>query len=281
MDVPNWLVTRGKAMSRVIATVLPCLFFLSGCSGVPDCDSSRAEDLMESHVYTLVANAFDKTSRPALQKASGSEAKKEFPDAIPIPPRHQAILDAYHPFLSVDHDTMWLSPRLSAQMPERFQVIGLGSYLKMEKYKALRSALKVSLTDHEHLPDRTEGGRTYTKVCRARLWIEPTSKSAQKVEPITLIYSANSPPRTSVPIHIGINFFESSEAPLPFALTEMEKIELMMFGATRDKEARPLPQRPHARIQRVGLRALRHEIEAAEAGAKTSPGKTDGAARIG
>jgi hypothetical protein len=220
---------------------------------------------MAAQVYTIVSRAFDDVSQSALQKAAQSASQKAFPAAIPVPPRHQAMIDAYQPFLAVDHDVMWLLPRLYARMPEGWQEIGLGTYLRKSNFRELRSEIRVRLTDHERLPDRTEGGINYTKVCRAKLWIESTSDSVPKVAPITLVYSANSPPRTSVPIHIGINFFEASEAPLPFSLTEMEKIQLMMFGATRDKEARPAPQRPLARIQRVGLRALRVHVEAAEA----------------
>lgn len=233
---------------------------------------------MEAHVYTVMTRAFENVSQSALRKAAQSASQKSYPAAIPITPRHQAMMDAYHPFLAVDHDVMWLLPRLYAQMPEGFREIGLGTYLRKGNFRELRSEIKVRLTDHEHLPDRTEGGRTYTKVCRAKLWIESTSKSAPKVEPITLIYSANSRPRTSVPIHIGINFFDSSEAPLPFALTEMEKIELMMLGATRDKEARPVTQRPLSRIQRIGLRALRLHVEAAEAKDRKQPGKAGASA---
>ncbi|KQV54057.1 MULTISPECIES: hypothetical protein [unclassified Duganella] len=234
---------------------------------------------MESHVYTVISKAFEKVSERALQKAAQSASQKAFPTAIAVTPRQQAMVDAYQPFLAVDHDVMWLLPRFYAQMPEGWQNLGVAFYLRMNDFKALRSEIKVRLTDHEKLPDRSEGEISYTKVCRAKLWIESTSKSGQKPEPITLIYSANSRPRTSVPIHIGINFFEASEAPLPFSLTEMEKLELMMYAAIRNKEAQPMPQRPLSRIQRVGLRALRLHMEAAEAKERALPGKTDGAAQ--
>jgi hypothetical protein len=236
---------------------------------------------MEAHVYTVMTRPFEKVPELVMQKAAQSASQKAFPAAIPVSPRHQAMLDAYHPVLSINNDVSWLLPRLYAKIPEGYQQYGLDFHLSRKSFQALRTEVKVRLTDHERLPDRTEGGITYTKVCRAKLWIEPASKPAPKVEPITLVYSANSRPRSFVPMHIGINFFEASEAPLPFSLTEMEKVELMMFGATRDKQAQPRPQQPLSRIQRAGLRALRLQMEAAEAKGKTLPGKTGGAAQAG
>ena len=225
---------------------------------------------MASTVYTVVKNAL----REYDDSRGGSQ--EPIAPAVPLSSRHEAMIDMYHPHLAVAHDKKWLVPRLAAQKPEKYKAVDLPVYLMLQDYQALRSAVKVRLTDHEHLPDRTEDQKTYVKVCRAKLEIQPAAESTRKLQPVTLIYSVNPPPRGSrshsaSPFYVAINFFEASEPPLPFSLSDSEKVALMAMGATRDIQARPKPQDPTLRVTRVGLRALRRHMEASEGQSEKAP----------
>jgi hypothetical protein len=219
---------------------------------------------MASTVYALVINKLREGGE------SLSSARGPVPDAVEMSPRHEAITNMYFPYFAVANDAKWLRPRLEVRTPERYKNVDLpiAFMLELDDFAAIRSAVKVRLTDHEQLPDRTEDQRT--KVCRAKLIIEPVAKSTEPVEPITLIYSLNPTPRGSrlssaSPLYVPINFFEASESPLPFQLSDREKVELMAMGATNDIQAQPQPQAPTFRIKRVALRAFRRHIEITEA----------------
>src|SRR5574343_1365273 len=171
------------------------------------------------------------------------------------------MVDLYHPHIAMAHDRAWLLPRLEALAPENLRHGDLGVYLMLHDYQVLRKALKIALTEHEHLPDLTEGTRTYKHVCRARLSIAPSNDPKAASEPITLIYSANAPPRSRrYPLYIAVNLFEASEPPLSFALSGSERVMLMALGATRSMEAIAKPQTPEVRITKRGLRALRQYL---------------------
>ena len=231
---------------------------------------------MTTTVYTLAINSLAQGGKRSSDSQDSSFA------SVQISPRDQAVMDVYHPYAAVAQDRKWLMPRLAAGKPERYKAVSFPVYLMLNDFKVIRSAVKVRLADHEHLPDRTEDQRSYTKVCRAKLRIEPASAPNDGVETITLIYSINPSPRNSrshsaSPFYIAVNFFETSDPPLPFQLSDREKVFLMMFGATNDIEAQPRHQEPTLRITRVALRAFRRHMEAIEVASKfthnpSSPG---------
>ncbi|MFT3719605.1 hypothetical protein [Pseudorhodoferax sp.] len=254
---------------RSFVCLLLTLALLSGCDRVPDYDSKEAQDLMRTTVYTLVKNALRETG-------TSDDGQAQKPLALQISDRHQAMIDMYHPHVAIAVDGKWLRSRLETGAPDLFKGENFTAYLMLKNYGVIREAVSVSLAQHEPLPDRVEDKRTYKKVCRAKLTIAPNGQSSKKFESINLTYSVNPPPRSgrtsaASPFYVAVNFFEATEPPLPFSLSESEKVALMALGAVKDIRAVPRPQSPETRVIKIALRAFRAYMESEEATATEAP----------
>ena len=251
------LITRFLLLSFVAACV-------AACDREPECDSERAEELMADTVYTLMKNALRHSGESTVDARDPTLA------AVGTSSRHEAITDMYFPHLAIAQDRKWLQPRISARIPETLKHVELPVYLMMRDFEAIRRAVKVRLASYERVPKRTQDGRTYSKVCRATVFIEPTINSIRESDAITLTFSLNPTPRSNressaSPIYAAINFFDATEAPLSFPLSDDEKIALMTMGATKDIQAQPKPQEPTLRLTKRALRAFRRYFESIEA----------------
>lgn len=216
---------------------------------------------MAEIVYKTVKNTFRDDG------ASKSDKGAPIRPAVQMSPRHEAMADVYHPHLMVAHDTQWLRSRLKDQAPEMYRDERLDIYLVLGNYEVIRRAISVRLSNYEHLPDITEDQRTYRKVCRAKLTIQPNIEAAKKAEPITLIYSLNAEPRSRrTPLYIPINFFEATEPPLPFSLSDSERTALKMMGFRGEPD-----QDPILRIRRKALRGFRNYVEGTTALVEEAP----------
>ena len=278
---------ESRLIQKRFVYLLPIFVLLAGCDRVPDCDSNSTRELMEKTVYRLVKSSLAET-RPSgvIATQNGS--------VVEVSARHQAMMDMYHPYVAIAVDKKWLRLRLEAEAPEALKGDNFRLYLMLKNFKVVRDAVNVKLSNFVQLPDRVEGARTYRKVCRATLTITPTAQSLRTFEPIELTYSANPKPtssRTSAanPIYIPINFFEATEPPLPFELSDSEKVVLIAMGATKDIRAIPRSQSPDTRITRQALRAFRASLEGKHPPAmeapnpsieRTSPGKPGAASQV-
>lgn len=254
--------------------LLLTLALLSGCDRTPDCDSKSAQELIRITVYTLVKNAL-------REKRTTDDDSEQKPLAWQMHHRQQALIDMYHPQAAIANDAKWLRSRLKAGAPDLFKGESFATYLMLNNYKVIREAVSVNLAEYEPLPDRVKGERTYKNVCRAKLTIIPNNQSSKKFESIQLTYSVNSPPRGSrtssaSPLYVPVNLFEVTEPPLPFSLSDSEKLALMALGAVKDIRAVPRPQSPQTRVTRMALRALRSYIESEEATHAEAPNPSSG-----
>ena len=286
--------SRMNPKTRIFLSLL-LLVHLAACDRVPDCDDRGAEKLMARTVYRLTAYALCDTG--SLLGYNSPIPTGLFPAAMEMSPRHAAITDMYFPSRMIALDRNWLRPRIAAQMLERYRALNCLSSLIPDDFEAIRRAVGVRLVDHERLPDRMENGRTYTKVCRAKLIIEPAVQSDKVAEAITLTYSLNPSPLQNFrfhtnagPFYVPVNFFEATEPPLLFPLSDNEKMALMTMGAARDIQAKPESPSPDLRIQRRALRAFREYFEHTEVSPtatpnpaidRASPGKPDAIPRMG
>lgn len=252
-----------RLSQKILAWLLPLMALLSGCDRVPDCDSKEAHELIQRTVYMLVKNAL-------REEGTSGYDQEQKPLEFQISNRHQAMIDMYQPHIAIAFDKKWLRPRLEAEVPDTFKGENFAVYLMLKDYKAIRDAVSVNITQHEILPDRVEGERTYRKVCRAKLTITPTVHSSRAFESVHLTYSVNPPPRSSrtsaaSPFYVAVNFFEATAPPLPFSLSDSEKVALMAMGAVKDIQAVPRPQNPETIVTKVALRAFRAYLEGKEA----------------
>lgn len=270
-NVGRFLENMEMRLSRqILANLLFLSVLLSGCDRVPDCDSKEAHELITRTVYALVKNALGGSGK----SVEGEQEQK--PPALQFSNRDQAMMDMYFPHVAISVDKEWLRPRLEAQAPDLLKGENFGVYLMLKDYKVIREAVSVTLTQHEPLPDRVEGERTYRKVCRAKLSIAPTVQSTATFEPINLTYSVNPAPRGSrtsaaSPFYVAVNFFEATETLLPLTLSDREKVLMMATRAVKDIKAVPRPQSPETRITKRAVRAFRSYLSSKETPVQESP----------
>ena len=243
----------------LLCCLVPAAASLSGCDRVPDCDGREAERLMQATIFSEVRAAFRSDGNPPIEDLPFPE-----PESVPMTSRQMQINEAYLPRFSIRSDVQWLKYRIAAQVAQRHRIHPFPLYLMLDNSAILRKGVRIRLSDHEALPDRREGERVFTKVCRAKLWIEPALEDGQEGVPVTLTYSLNAPPTASKlhganPFYVAVNFFEASEPPLPFELSREEKA--MLLGARRDLKAEPAPQDVDTLVVRRTLRALRRYYE--------------------
>lgn len=228
---------------------------LAACDRVPDCDSQKAQDLMEETLYSMVARSL---SSPFHDAAVVSDT------VLDLPERAKAVIGLYNPGYAIWLDSEWLRRYFEAQNVGRYQHSDVTVYLMLRNFENFRKAVQIHLADYEPLSDRTIEGRRYTKVCRAKLLIGATAAPSGTITPITITYSLNPEPQSTrlkkaSPFYIAVNFFDVEVPQL--ALSDIEKVQLMAMGISTGRQEKPVSHKPEVQILRLALNAVRHSLE--------------------
>jgi hypothetical protein len=244
----------------LLLLLTPVMLSLTACSRVPDCDDDNAKETVTSIIFTLINNQFSYDETLTLQKITQEPYIEEKVDD-----RSAAILKKYSPQALMLHQLVDIAHIIAVQAPEELKDYDLHLYLAMHDMRVLREALSIQMNNMKTLPERVEDGKTYKKVCSATVIINTHDKSLYQASPLTVIYAVNPLPTSSKlhgrnTLYIPVHFFDVSEPPLAFELSNREKVEMMAYGAIKNMQAVPNPQTPNILLAKHGVDALLHQL---------------------
>lgn len=221
--------------TKVRIIVFFSIALISGCGRAPVCDGRKAEELMAETIYSMTKWQF----------WDGVGDSTETMNDVPESPQNtewskikEQVTDLYFPHVAMRLDARWLKNRIPEGVDERFKILNVSTYLMLDNWAALRKAVRIRMTDHEHVPDQVKDQVLYKNVCRANVWIEPVGLPEQAETSVRVTYSVNPPPRSTRthaagPFYVAVAFLSASESPLKVELTNQDKIMLMAMGVRR------------------------------------------------
>ncbi len=220
--------------------LLAALTQLAGCNRAPDCNSTEAQNLVRTTVYSVIKNSAREDGDPPAHVV----ARRRLPPDVSLSERHQAMLDVYHPQVTAAYLRDRFRVKIAQRVPHRYKEFEVPLILAMDNFAMLRQVIDVRLSDITPLPDDEAKAYGDKQICRAQLNITPRHPTARPRRALNITYGINPPPRSSrsnsaSPLYIAISPFEVKPAALGFQLSDSEKVALMATGATRSLEAQP------------------------------------------
>lgn len=226
------------------------------CSrSAPPCDSGRAEVLVHRNVHaTLKSSTRDGKDTPIKVIAQATPR-------LPMRPtlRHQAMLDVFHPNVSADSLQAEFNTEIAKRVPASYQDFELPLALAIEDYMLIRQLIVVKLSNVEVISVQEAQQYGKSQVCRAQLHIMPRHGDQERFRPLSITYAMNAPPRRS-DFYIPVDLLEATPPPLPFQLSDSEKVSLMALGATKDLQAIPRRHSPSTVVLNHALQAAVAEL---------------------
>lgn len=247
-------------MNRIHCTIT-CVMLaaLAGCSRLPDCDSSKADAIVRESILRAVAGSFREKDETAAQDIAQRDLGAQ-PD---IPPRHQAMMNRYHPEVSLFQALPRAAIHLARRVPKEYKELDLPLILQTRQFSLLGQSLDIRLTDRVARVGTDEDETRGRKLCSASLHIGPRHGDDRQATPLKVRYTLNPPPRSSrTPFYVPMSEIQADPPELGFELSDSEKTALMMMGATRDMQARPRQHDGLTLILNQALRALLIDLEA-------------------
>ncbi len=233
---------------------------LAGCSRVPDCDSARADAIVQESILRVIARSFRDG-----QETSAEEVSLRKPGALPnISARHQAMMNRFHPELSLHRTQPLVAIELAKRVPEEHKAHPLALVLQLRQFSLLSRSLELRLADQEARMGSKEDDQRGRKLCAATLYIRPRNGDSRHFASLHIRYGLNPPPRgRRTPFYLPLSEFAVDPPDLAFALSGSEKVALMATGETRDMTATPRPHDGFTLILNQSMLALLADMNAA------------------
>lgn len=223
-----------------LVILLAALTQLAGCNRAPDCDSTEAQNLVRTTVYSVIKNATREDGDPPAHVV----ARRKLPPDVSISERHQAMMDVYQPQVPAAYFRERFRVKIAQRVPHRYKELEVPLILAIDDFAMLRQVIDVRLSDITVLPNNEAMAYGDKQICRAKLNITPRHPPTRPRRALNITYGINPPPRSSrshsaSPLYIAISPFEVKPAALGFQLSDSEKVALMATGATKSLEAKP------------------------------------------
>lgn len=242
-----------------LACALLMLTMLGGCSRLPDCDSPKAQAIVQESILRAVARSFREKNETSAQEI----AQRDMGPAPDIPPRHQAMMNRYHPEVSMFRALPRAAVRLAQRVPDEDRELDLPLILQTRQFSLLGQSLDIRLTDQVTRIGTEEDEKRGRKLCSASLHIRPRHGGGQQVTPLKVRFTLNPPPRSSrTPFYVPMSEIQADPPELGFELSDSEKTALMITGATRDMQAIPKQHDGLTLILNQAMHALLTDLEA-------------------
>lgn len=242
-----------------LAVVLWMLAMLAGCSRLPDCDSAKAQAIVQESIFRALARSFREEGDTAAQEI----AQRDMGPPLQVSARHQAMMHRYHPQVSLLQTLPRAAIHLARRVPPEHQAFDLPLILQTRHFSLLLRSLDIRLVDPVTRAGTEDDDQRGRKLCSATLHIQPRHGKAPQLSPLKVRFTLNPPPRSGrTPFYVPVAAVEADPPALSFELSDSEKVALMATGATRDMQAVPRQHDGFTLILTHAMRALLIDLEA-------------------